>query len=108
MKDAFLTVEQIVEARVKGSNGQSFSWGRVLPGQRDGRLLWYCDLAKHVRQGPLEMKELDAYHSIFKSKHGDCFLMVHVDDLLIVGSRDSVVNKLIPSLQSKYEVSIVK
>lgn len=32
--------------------------------------------------------------------------MVHVDDLLIVGSRDAVVNKLIPSIQSKYEVLI--
>ena len=78
----------------------------MLPGQRDGSLLWYRDLAKHVRQGPLDMKELDAYPSILKSKHGDCFLMVHVDDLLIVGSRDAVVKKLSPSSQSKYEVSI--
>ena len=52
------------------------------------------------------MKDFDAYPSILKSKHGDCILQVHVDDLLIVGSRDAVVNKLIPSLQSKYEVSI--
>ena len=106
VKDAFLMVEQVVETRVKGSKGQSFSLGRVLPGQRDGSLLWYRDLAKHVRQGLLEMKELDAYPSILMSKHGDCFLMVHVDDLLLVSSRDAVVNKLIPSLQSKYEVSI--
>ena len=106
VKDAFLMVEQVVETRVKGSKGQSFSLGRVLPGQRDGSLLWYRDLAKHVRQGLLEMKELDAYPSILMSKRGDCFLMVHVDDLLLVGSRDAVVNKLIPSLQSKYKVSI--
>ena len=52
--------EQVVETRVSGSKGQSFRLGRVLPGQRDGSLLWYRDLAKHVRQGPLEMKELDA------------------------------------------------
>ena len=41
-----------------------------------------------------------------KSKNGDCFVMVHVDDLLIVGSRDVVMKELVPSLQSKYAISI--
>ena len=48
--------------------------------------------------------ELDAYPSILRSKNGDCFLMVHVDDLLIVGSRDAVMKQLVPSL--KYAISI--
>ena len=52
------------------------------------------------------MTELDAHPSILRSKHGDCFLMVHVDDLLIVGSRDAVMKQLVPSLQSKYAISI--
>ena len=51
------------------------------------------------------MKELDAYPSILKSKR-DCFLMVHVDNLLIVGSKDVVMKELIPSLKSKYGISI--
>ena len=52
------------------------------------------------------MTELDAYPSILRSKNGDCFLMVHVDDRLIVGSRDAVMKQLAPSLQSKYAISI--
>ena len=52
------------------------------------------------------MTELDAYPSILRSKNSDCFLMVHVDDLLIVGSRDAVMKQLVPSLQSKYAISI--
>ena len=39
-------------------------------------------------------------------KNGDCFLMVHVDDLLIVGSRDAAMKQLVPSLQSKHAISI--
>jgi len=54
----------------------------------------------------LEMTELDAYPSILRSKNGDCFLMVHVDDRLIVGSRDAVMKQLVPSLQLKYAISI--
>ena len=110
VKDAFLTVKQEVDTRVTctDANGNSvqYSLGRVLPGQRDGSLLWYRDLAKFVKECTLEMTELDAYPSILRSKTGNCFLMVHVDDLLIVGSRDAVMKQLVPSLQSKYAISI--
>ena len=110
VKDAFLTVKQEVDTRVTctdaSGNSVQYSLGRVLPGQRDGSLLWYKDLAKFVKECPLEMAELDAYPSILRSKNGDCFLMVHVDDLLIVGSRDAVMKQLVPSLQSKYAISI--
>ena len=50
------------------------------------------------------MTELDVYPSKLRSKNGDC--MVHVDDLLIVDSRDAVMKQLAPSLQSKYPISI--
>ena len=52
------------------------------------------------------MTELDALPSILRSKHSNCFLMVHVDDLLTIGSRDAVMKQLVPSLQSKYAISI--
>ena len=90
VKDAFLTVQQEVPTRVvlkdAAGNSVTHSLGRVLPGQRDGSLLWYKDLAKFVKECPLEMEECEAYPSILRSKKGDCFPMIHVDDLLIVGS----------------------
>ena len=33
-------------------------------------------------------------------------MLVHIDDILIVGSRKTVLEELIPSLQAKYTVSI--
>ena len=33
------------------------------------------------------------------------FVLIHVDDILVVGKRDFVMNKLLKCLQSKYEVS---
>ena len=110
VKDAFLTVQQEVPTRVvlkdAAGNSVTHSLGRVLPGQRDGSLLWYKDLAKFVKECPLEMEECEAYPSILRSKKGDCFLMIHVDDLLIVGSRKAVAGELIPALQSKYSISV--
>ena len=110
VKDAFLTVKQKVPTRVSCTDAAgstvSYSLGRVLPGQRDGSLLWYEDLAKFVKECDLEMTEFKPYPSILKSKLGDCFLMVHVDDLLVVGTRQAVVEQLIPSLKSRYSISI--
>ena len=108
VKDAFLKQEVDTRVTCTDANGNSvqYSLGRVLPGQRDGSLLRYRDLAKFVKECTLEMTELDAYPSILRSKSGNCFLMVHVDDLLIVGSRDAVMKQLAPSLQSKYAISI--
>ena len=45
VRDAFLTVEQerpsLVHTTDASGNEWSFGLGRVLPGQRDGSLLWY-------------------------------------------------------------------
>eukprot|EP00435_Cladocopium_sp_Y103_P017201 s5234_g4.t1 len=110
VKDAFLTVKQEVPTHVSCTDAAgstvSYSLGRVLPGQRDGSLLWYKDLAKFVRECSLEMMEFKSYPSILKSKLGECFLMIHVDDLLVVGARKAVMEELIPALKSKYSVSV--
>ena len=34
-----------------------------------------------------------------------CFVLIHVHDILVVGQRDYVLNKLVPCLQSKCEIS---
>ena len=109
VKDAFLTVKQEQPTRVRCTDASgrsvSYSLGRVLPGQRDGSLLWHRDL-KFVGESSLGMEEFEAYPSILRSKLGDCLLMIHVDDLLVIGSRKAVTEELIPQLQSRYEVSI--
>ena len=110
VKDAFLTVkqEQPTRARCTDASGRSVSYslGRVLSGQRDGSLLWHRDLVKFVGESSLGMEEFEAYPSILRSKLGYCLLMIHVDDLLVVGSRKAVTEELIPHMQSRYEVSI--
>eukprot|EP00435_Cladocopium_sp_Y103_P010280 s4269_g2.t1 len=109
-KDAFLTGKQEVPTRVSCTDAlgstTTYSLGRVLPGQRDGSLLWYRDLAGCLKECSLKMSELQAYPSLLKSQDGSCFLLVHVDDLLVVGSRKSVFEDLVPELRKKYNIAI--
>ena len=110
VKDAFLTVEQEEPTRVKciAADGTSISYslGRVLPGQLDGSLLWHKDLVRFLGNSSLKMVENEAYPSMLRSSKGDCLMLVHIDDILIVGARTTVLEELIPSLQAKYTISI--
>ena len=39
----------------------------------------------------LDLEEHTPYPSILRSKDGSCVVMIHVDDLLVVGKRDYVI-----------------
>ena len=45
------------------------------------------------------------YPCILKSKDNSCYVLIHVDDILVVGKHDFVEQKLLKCLQTKYEVS---
>ena len=45
------------------------------------------------------------YPCVLKAADTTCFVLIHADDILVVGQRDFVLNKLVPCLQSKYEIS---
>ena len=40
-----------------------------------------------------------------KSKDNSCYVLIHVDDILVVGKCDFVMRRLVKCLQAKYEVS---
>ena len=108
VKDAFLTVNQqeptLVHTSDAAGNVQSFLLGKVLPGQRDGSLLWYRDITSYLK-AELGMEEHAAYPCLLKSPDGSCAVLIHVDDLLVVGKRDFVLNGLLAKLREKYEIS---
>ena len=91
VKDAFLTVVQerptLVHTTDAGRNRRSFSLGRVLPGQRDGSLQWYKSITSFLKKH-LDLEEHAPYPCILK--HESCVVMIHVDDLLVVGRRKFV------------------
>ena len=70
-----------------------FSLGKVLPGQRDGSLLWYRDITSYLKL-ELGMEEHAAYPCLLKSPDGSCAVLIHVDDLLVVGRKGLCVEHI--------------
>ena len=106
--DAFLTVDQqqptIVTCELASGEMQEFSLGKVLPGQRDGSLLWYKSLTKFLSDH-LQMEPLQLYPCLLKSPDNRCLMLLHVDDILVACDEDFLDNKLLATLNSKYKVS---
>ena len=78
--------------------------GNVLRGQRDGSLLWHQDITG-LLEPQLGMTAHAPYPCVLKTPDTACFVLIHVDDILVVGHRDYVLNTLVRCLQSKYEIS---
>ena len=64
------------------------------------------DLVTFLGGTKLQMKEHNAYPSVLLLERGDCMIMIHVDDLLVVGTRGAVFDELVPSMQAKYSISM--
>ena len=109
--DAFLTVKQreptLVHAEDAAGLRVSYALGQVLPGQRSGSMLWHEDLTNHLKEHA-GLIECECYPSILKSPCGECFVLLHVDDLLVTGSKRFVNEVLLPGLQTKYKTSVEK
>eukprot|EP00435_Cladocopium_sp_Y103_P026354 s3208_g6.t1 len=109
VKDAFLTVYQQTPAvvRCQMADGQSVDHqiGKGLPGQRDGSQLWHRAVTSLFKK-ELSMSEHTPYPCILKTPDNSCIALIHVDDILVVGRRSFVVNKLIKCLEKSYVISI--
>ena len=109
VQDAFVTVKQrdptMIVAKDAVGNEQPYALGRVLTGQRAGSQLWNEGITNHLKQ-TLDMIECEIYPSMLKTKDNKLFILLHVDDLLVVtGHADKVQKQLIPALQSAYKIS---
>ena len=106
--DAFLTVQQreatLVTACDSFGNKTDYSLGRVLPGQRLGSQLWYEDFSTFLKN-ELNFCQCGAYPSLLKESGGRCYLLLHVDDMLISGDAKFIDEQLVPLLQKKYKIS---
>ena len=109
VRGAYLTVVQqcptLVHTTDAGGTTRSFSLCRVLPGQRDGSLPWYKDITDFLKS-KLDMVEHEPYPCVLATRDRSCAVMIHVDDMLIVGRKEFVLGKFMDTMRSKYDISI--
>ena len=101
--DALLTVKQREKTKVTLDSGV-FELGKVLPGQRAGSQWWYEDLTS-VLCAELQMKQCEEYPNLLCNDDRTCMVLLHVDDMLVCGKKDYVLNKFVSTLQKHYKIS---
>ena len=108
VKDAFLTVPQQTPTTVRCqlADGQSrdYALGMVLPGQRDGSLLWHKAITGLLKS-ELDMSVHEPYPCILKNADSSCIVLIHVDDILVVGKKKFVMERLVKCLEKVYTIS---
>ena len=102
--DAFLTVEQ-KQPTIVSSGSETFALGRVLPGQRDGSQLWFESVSGFLNE-KLGFEHCSAYPSLLHSPCGECLILLHVDDMLVVTEQQYFEGKLLPALNGRYKTSV--
>ena len=104
ISDAYLSVKQTRLVIVEHA-GVRYVLGRVLPGQRDGSKEWYLAFSTFLDEA-LGFKKCDALPSLIREPASQFSMQMHVDDLLGAGSKRFLTERLKPTLESKYRVSV--
>ena len=106
--DAFLTVPQkeytVVSLTSAGGDVMQYQLGCVLPGQRTGSQLWYEAITSLLRR-EADMVQCPESPNLLRSSDFSCYILLHVDDMLICGKSDFIDNKLVPMLKKHHKVS---
>ena len=106
--DAFLTVKQRDKTKVSLVDAvgitTTFQLGKVLPGQRAGSQWWYEDLTG-VLCADLQMTQCEEYPNLLCNADRTCMVLLHVDDMLVCGKKDYVIDKFVYTLQKHYKIS---
>ena len=81
-----------------------FMLGKFLPGQRNGSQMWHeawcCFLSCK-----LKINGFSPYPSLLGSTHGECLMLLHVDDVSCLSTKNYLHDALFHALNSKYRIS---
>ncbi len=81
-----------------------YSLGKVLPGQRAGSQLWYESFSAMLKE-KLGMQQCESYPSLRKAPSNSCFLLLHVDDMMVVEDASYIDSKFLSALNASNKVS---
>ncbi|CAE7270738.1 unnamed protein product [Symbiodinium sp. CCMP2592] len=108
IKDAFLCVpqERPMLAKIPGFP-KRMRFLKMLPGQRDGTARWHSFIMDYIRERhPLSVcAECPSLYKLKDAKDRSNPGVIHVDDLCLVGYVKWILQQLVPSLESTFELS---
>ncbi|KAJ3481936.1 hypothetical protein NLJ89_g12173 [Agrocybe chaxingu] len=103
--DEVIFLEQPVEYRRKDSRRYVFRLHKSLYGLKQGAKNWYDALRKALEE--LGFVRTEADHGVFVKRVGEQILIlaVHVDDCLVTGSTQKLINKFKVEINRKYKMT---
>ncbi|CAE7242878.1 unnamed protein product [Symbiodinium sp. CCMP2592] len=108
IKDAFLCVpqERPMLAKIPGFP-KRMRFLKMLPGQRDGTARWHSFIMEYIREKhQLSVcAECPSLYKLKDAKDRSNPGVIHVDDLCLVGYVRWILQQLVPSLESTFELS---
>lgn len=100
VKDAFLQVKQEAPTQVTTATGH-FEVLRNLPGQRIGAKAWFDHLTEWLKSKGLQF----CPENPCLGRAPLMCLLIHVDDIMFVGSMDYVMTEFIPEMKKAFDIS---
>ena len=106
ISDAYLTVDQqiptCVNAWIDGEEW-TFQLDKLLPGQRDGAREWHGAFTSFLKE-KVGVEGCTVCPSVLRAAEGFNGLL-HVDDMLGIGTEEFIMERLVPAVESKYKVT---
>eukprot|EP00435_Cladocopium_sp_Y103_P075486 s23_g58.t1 len=96
-------LDNLEEFDIGLTSEDTLALGKVLPGQRDGSQLWFESVSGFLRE-QLNFRHCDAYPSLLGNK--EFWILLHVDDMLLLAKQQYFDKKLLPNLTGRYKVSV--
>ncbi|CAJ1355169.1 unnamed protein product, partial [Effrenium voratum] len=106
ISDAYLTVDQqiptCVNAWIDGEEW-TFQLDKLLPGQRDGAREWHGAFTSFLKE-KVGVEGCTVCPSVLRAAEGFNGLL-HVDDMLGIGTEEFIMERLVPAVESRYKVT---
>ena len=81
-----------------------FMLGKVLLGQRNGSQMWHEAFSGFL-SSELQINDFPACPSLLRATNGECWMLLHVDDVLCLSTQKYLDDVLLPALNPKYKIS---
>ena len=106
--DAFFMVlhKELTQVTCELATGDKmdFMLGKVLLGQRNGSQMWHEAFSGFL-SSELQINDFPACPSLLRATNGECWMLLHVDDVLCLSTQKYLDDVLLPALNPKYKIS---
>ena len=94
-----------IQPTIVSSGSETFALRKVFPGQRNGSQMWPDSLTAFVSK-EFGITGCTAYPPLPRSPCGCCWILLHVDDMMVVAKKIHFTESFVPVILKRYKAAI--